>query len=80
MGASGLAKKIVGSLLITPQLGAQASLLAASVSSDVPHLSDPLPYFGNKRGWHVLDPSDAAMDTEAGKKLYEVCEKLVDGE
>jgi len=77
MGVEGGAlKSVMNTILISPEQGAQASILAASAPSADIHQDDVLPYLHNKRGWVKLPTTDPAMDKEASVKLFEQCEEL----
>lgn len=76
MGADGPLKSAMNAILISPEQGAQASIVAASAPSAEIHQDDILPYLHNKLGWVKLAPTDTAMDKQASVKLFEQCEEL----
>lgn len=70
-------RAVMERVLLSPEQGAQASILAASCPEGELRQEWDVPYFHNKRGWVRLPEGDAAMDAEGAKKLYEQCEELL---
>lgn len=71
-----MAKRIAGAILISPELGAQASILATTAPSADIHQNWVLPYYHNKQGWLNLPKDDLAMMSEEGKRLSIVCDEI----
>lgn len=76
MEMSSIGRWVSERLLISPQVGAQASVLAASASSMDLKQDLELPYYHNKFGWMELAESDPAMDAVAARKLFDLCDEL----
>lgn len=67
-------KGLLRLIMITPELGAQGTIYAASCpSSELPN--DTI-YHHNKFGWMRLPPNDKAMDSAQGQALFEACDRV----
>ena len=73
---NGLAQRAAEMVLISPLLGAQASIYTASAPTEEIHQQDEVPYFHNKRKWVKLGSTDKAMNDEAAKVIFDKCDEI----
>lgn len=73
---SGLMKKVSSAILLTPEQGAQASILTASLRSVEIYQDRTLPYYHNKHGWLALKDNDMALNEDVARSLFDQFDEI----